>query len=31
MQGEMTEAEKAEALRREMAEANGDLLGDVPQ
>lgn len=30
-QGEMTEAEKAEALRREMAEANGDLLGDVPQ
>lgn len=31
MQGEMTEAEKDEALRREMAEANGDLLGDVPQ
>lgn len=25
MQGEMTEAEKADALRREMAEANGDL------
>lgn len=31
MQGEMTESEKADALRREMAEANGDLLGDVPQ
>lgn len=31
MQGEMTDAEKAEALRREMAEANGDLLGDLPQ
>lgn len=31
MQGEMTEAEKADALRREMAEANGDLLGDLPQ
>lgn len=30
-QGEMTEAEKAEAVRREIAEANGDLLGDVPQ
>ncbi len=29
--GGMTEEEKAEAVRREIAEANGDLLGDVPQ